>query len=174
MALVKCKECGKEISKKAGACPHCGAKARRTGCLTWCIAGFAALVIIGAISNSMRGPDPDVGKAASPPRSAEDLAADRAVSRAAVAAKSIRSGARNPDSFVLESALVMPSGAACLEYRAQNGFGGMNREQAVIPAGKDDLRVTGSSGFLSSWSAHCAGKTGRDVTVLVRQYMQMI
>jgi len=24
MALVKCSECGKEVSDKAGACPHCG------------------------------------------------------------------------------------------------------------------------------------------------------
>jgi len=26
MAMVKCKECGKEISDTAKACPHCGAK----------------------------------------------------------------------------------------------------------------------------------------------------
>ena len=24
MAIVKCRECGKEISTSAGACPHCG------------------------------------------------------------------------------------------------------------------------------------------------------
>lgn len=24
MALIKCPECGKEISDKAGKCPHCG------------------------------------------------------------------------------------------------------------------------------------------------------
>lgn len=26
MTLIKCKECGKEISKDAEACPHCGKK----------------------------------------------------------------------------------------------------------------------------------------------------
>lgn len=26
MAMIKCKECGKEISDKAKACPNCGAK----------------------------------------------------------------------------------------------------------------------------------------------------
>ena len=26
MALIKCKECGKEISKDAKICPHCGKK----------------------------------------------------------------------------------------------------------------------------------------------------
>lgn len=28
MALIACKECGKEISDKAAACPHCGAPVR--------------------------------------------------------------------------------------------------------------------------------------------------
>ena len=28
MALVKCRECGKEVSTKAQACPHCGFKRR--------------------------------------------------------------------------------------------------------------------------------------------------
>jgi hypothetical protein len=33
MALIKCKECGKEISKKARSCPNCGAPARSRGIL---------------------------------------------------------------------------------------------------------------------------------------------
>lgn len=28
MALVKCEECGKEVSTKAETCPHCGFKCR--------------------------------------------------------------------------------------------------------------------------------------------------
>lgn len=31
MSLIKCKECGKEISTKADACPHCGAKPYKPG-----------------------------------------------------------------------------------------------------------------------------------------------
>jgi len=31
MALVKCKECGGEISKKARTCPHCGYKKKNIG-----------------------------------------------------------------------------------------------------------------------------------------------
>ena len=42
MSLIKCKECGKEISSKAAACPHCGAEPyKRSGCL------IAFLAIIG-------------------------------------------------------------------------------------------------------------------------------
>lgn len=31
MSLIKCKECGKEISTKAAACPHCGYKGYKPG-----------------------------------------------------------------------------------------------------------------------------------------------
>ena len=37
MALVKCHECKHEISKKAKACPNCGAKPRRTSLFTWLV-----------------------------------------------------------------------------------------------------------------------------------------
>lgn len=30
MALIKCKECGQEVSDHAKACPHCGAKIAAT------------------------------------------------------------------------------------------------------------------------------------------------
>jgi DNA-directed RNA polymerase subunit RPC12/RpoP len=29
MAIIACKECGKEVSDKAAVCPHCGAKPRK-------------------------------------------------------------------------------------------------------------------------------------------------
>jgi hypothetical protein len=46
MALIKCKECGKEVSSKAESCPHCGArvKAKESGCLT------VLLVLIGLVT----------------------------------------------------------------------------------------------------------------------------
>ena len=44
MALLKCKECGKEISDTAKTCPHCGAKlSKGVGCLG------IALTIIGIL-----------------------------------------------------------------------------------------------------------------------------
>lgn len=30
MSLVKCEECGREVSSSARVCPHCGAKSSRT------------------------------------------------------------------------------------------------------------------------------------------------
>jgi len=46
MALVKCKECSKEISNDAVACPHCGAKPpKKTSRFTIVVGGFFALVV---------------------------------------------------------------------------------------------------------------------------------
>lgn len=47
MSLVKCKECGAQISKSAAACPQCGAKQRRTSVITWIVTPFALLWLVG-------------------------------------------------------------------------------------------------------------------------------
>ena len=55
MALVKCKECGKEISDKAESCPHCGApqkkKSTQYGCGTLIFFGIIVLVLAGMFSS---------------------------------------------------------------------------------------------------------------------------
>lgn len=54
MALIKCKECGAEISSTAKVCPHCGAKIKKPkgGCILYLILGIA-LLIIGIIWGSI-------------------------------------------------------------------------------------------------------------------------
>lgn len=55
MALIKCAECGNEVSDSAASCPKCGAPVARApekvstlgGCLRWGLAGFVALVLLG-------------------------------------------------------------------------------------------------------------------------------
>lgn len=52
MALVKCKECGKEVSNKASKCPGCGAKVpKKTSPVTW-FALFAVLFVVYVTSTS--------------------------------------------------------------------------------------------------------------------------
>lgn len=53
MALIKCKECGSEVSSKADACPKCGARvaAKPMGCGTLIVAIILGLVIISAFSS---------------------------------------------------------------------------------------------------------------------------
>lgn len=49
MALVTCKECGKEVSNKAKTCPSCGAKApKKTSLLTWLV---LILILLGVYSS---------------------------------------------------------------------------------------------------------------------------
>lgn len=48
MSLVKCKECGKEVSNKAKTCPNCGAKApKKTSLFTWLVLIFIGLIAYG-------------------------------------------------------------------------------------------------------------------------------
>ena len=53
MALVKCKECGHQISKSATQCPSCGAKIRRTTLFTKIVAGFFGLVVISMVAGQL-------------------------------------------------------------------------------------------------------------------------
>lgn len=63
MALIKCKECGREISSAASSCPHCGApvkseKAGRTSMIymiTFIIVGIALGIAAFAIEDSWIG-----------------------------------------------------------------------------------------------------------------------
>lgn len=58
MSLTKCKECGKEISNKAEACPHCGAKPyKASGCFVVVLAALAIFGTIGVMS-SRNSPPP--------------------------------------------------------------------------------------------------------------------
>lgn len=70
MALTLCKECKQPLSKKAAACPHCGASRRkRFGCGSLVIAmlGFLAVVfVIGALNPSTKPPSQ---RSATTPRS---------------------------------------------------------------------------------------------------------
>jgi hypothetical protein len=49
MALIHCKECGKEVSSKADKCPHCGVRLK-SGCLMkllYIVIGIIIFIIIG-------------------------------------------------------------------------------------------------------------------------------
>lgn len=56
MALVKCKECGHEVSKKAETCPNCGAPVKKKptqyGCGTLILLGFIVFIFIGVFSSN--------------------------------------------------------------------------------------------------------------------------
>ena len=45
MALIKCKECNREISKSAKTCPSCGAKNKQTGFFTKLVLGLIVFTV---------------------------------------------------------------------------------------------------------------------------------
>lgn len=57
MALVKCKECGQQVSRKAAACPACGAPVKQSG--TGC--GWVLVLILTLFAVFMWLPDRDSG-----------------------------------------------------------------------------------------------------------------
>ena len=47
MSLIKCKECGKEISNKAESCPNCGVKLpKKTSIVTWALLVSIAIYFV--------------------------------------------------------------------------------------------------------------------------------
>jgi hypothetical protein len=58
MALIKCKECGSEVSFKAETCPKCGVKIKpkSIGCGGAILIIFIILVVVGALSSINRPP----------------------------------------------------------------------------------------------------------------------
>jgi hypothetical protein len=131
---------------------------------TWVIvagAVVAFIVLAGILGNRDSNSAQSTAAASSP--SAPPSPADISLTWAAAGAKQLQQSMRNPDSFKLNQVLIMGDGAACYDYRAQNGFGGMNVDQAVLsPTGK--FKTTDSEGFAALWNRECANKTGDDKT----------
>jgi hypothetical protein len=128
------------------------------------IIGAAALIAIASSSsNSTSTPAPT-------PQATQQATKDDAnLQRAILGARSLRAAMRNPDSFKLASVHVKDSGSVCYSYRAQNGFGGMNLENAVLAPGAPGLNPNASA-----WNSQCAHKNGVDVTDQVNDFLARV
>jgi hypothetical protein len=74
MALVACKECGKEISKKAETCPHCGFKPKKTSLFSWIVTILIAIpVLLGIVISAGKSNSSSSVATKSP----QELAAER-------------------------------------------------------------------------------------------------
>lgn len=77
MAMIKCSECGAEISDQAKSCPHCGAKQKIKKPLykrPWFIV-LAVIIILSAISSSKETGHSNVGTSSTAGRTASSVAA---------------------------------------------------------------------------------------------------
>ncbi|KAB2900377.1 MAG: hypothetical protein F9K35_07000 [Burkholderiaceae bacterium] len=173
MAMVKCKECGGQVSTKATTCPHCGAKTpKRTSLFTWIVAGAFA-VVVGSCVMGFNGSEERRQKAqaaqaaieaAKTPEQREAEAKAKAKQEAdfqfsLAAAKAVRAAMKDPASFELVRADMMDSGALCMVYRGKNSFGAVTTEQAAITR---KLKA-------GDWNKECGGKSGEDIGRLIKQ-----
>lgn len=157
MALVKCKECGNEIAKSAKVCPKCGAKNKQTSVVTKVVMGLFVVGVIGAVAGKK---EPQSVASSVPAPVSIDSAAEAKAKKeeaarygvALIGADAIKKALRNPASVEWVDVLVNDDASvACYEYRAQNGFGGMNVEYASLVKGK-------LSAASAVWNKYCAGK----------------
>jgi DNA-directed RNA polymerase subunit RPC12/RpoP len=168
MALMKCLECGGDVSSEAQSCPHCGVLVKkpkppmsRAKKLALCAVGLFVLSVVYQTDQSAQR------KAA---RTPEQVAADEKeaaqeavrVGAVRVAVDQLRKSLRDPDSLVVESARAAADPVlVCIEYRAKNGFGGMNKEFVVFTGKK------AYPGNAAVWNKSCLGAL-RDYTQAVR------
>jgi hypothetical protein len=164
MPLIKCKECGGQVSAKAQNCPHCGGKLpKKTSMLTWIIGGcFAAALGAGIIQSNQEAQHKQAVEAAKSPeqRAAEAQAKatrDAQAKFAVTAIQGVRAAMKDPDSFRLVDAILMDDGTLCMTDRAKNSFNATVTDNiAVLKNFKTGV-----------WNKTCGGKTGKNMNYVM-------
>lgn len=163
MAIIKCMECGKDVSSTAATCPSCGATVpKKTKLLTWITGGAVAVIMASCISEMNKSDEARqttnakkaaVEAAKSPAQKASEAAKakhdETEFQFGVVATKFVKANLKNPESFEFVSAGVVDNGAMCLTYRAKNSFNAVVTEDAAITR-------KFSKGV---WNRDCAGHT---------------
>jgi len=153
MSVTKCRECGKEVSSKAKTCPHCGvgspAKSGFFGSVVAAGVIFAAfLMFFGSDDPEPSTPEEKAARA----QAEADARAEREARQAEDRRKGfhclsnwdgshrqfvnlVEGQLRNPDSFEHIETRVSPVTGARnhrieMDFRAENGFGGMVTQTA--------------------------------------------
>lgn len=159
MSLVKCRECGKEVSDSAKSCPHCGIKnpAPPSPVGNWVKYGFAAVVLLAVFKCVSTVEDARNQKAAAeaaktPAQRAAEAAAEAEFQSVLARLRALKASTKNPSSFELTGATLMSDGTLCAEYRGTNSF------NAIVPGNT----AISSAGAVVPWNKYCAGKSGRD------------
>jgi DNA-directed RNA polymerase subunit RPC12/RpoP len=145
MALIKCGECGKEISDQANNCPNCGVKISKPTSLRNKILAVIATVLVIQCSLSKT----DTVPTAPPP----DPIAEARFQKTVLFAAGLKKSLREPESFDVEAAFAnQDASVICIQYRARNGFGGMNVE-FIVAANK---RIYPDA---AAWGKYCGPAT---------------
>lgn len=150
MTLIQCRECKNDVSDSAKACPKCGAKMpRKTSRGLKLFAWLIGISMVASIFVSANAPSPAPLSAADAAVKAKQEAEFQAV---VLKVRALKASVKNPSSFELMSAILMPGGTLCVEFRATNSF------NAVVP---DSKAITSKNNF-GDWNKECSGKSGTD------------
>jgi hypothetical protein len=165
MALIQCHECKKEISSDAAACPHCGAKPRKglgrgSILIIGLFAIFAAKFAWDSAERELHPPPPKPVKSETEKKA--DAEKEARFQLAMAAGQLLKTHAKDPTSFKMDSFLVLPSGAACYEYRAKNSFAAIVPAKAVFqPPGAVLTSEHDGNAFVRAWNKVCT-QTGHE------------
>ena len=158
MAFITCAGCGLKVDNNPEACSHCGAKPRKGARAGIIIAGVIGGIIILSNLLSFLLSDPAPAGAPSMPAATQtvkalpDPAREARVKQALAVATLVKTGLRDPDSVTWQHIRVSEdAGVVCLEYRAKNGFGGLNLERTAYAKGR-------LNNDAATWNKHCAAK----------------
>lgn len=155
--------CGQSVPPNSKFCPHCGRRVTQPAVKFLALVLFLVIVlaIVGMGTVMFMGPS-TTPIVASQSNKVSQPDEDARAQRAVVGARLLKKSMRNPDSFKLTSALIInATGTVCYEYRAQNGFGGVNAGEAVLtPKGR--FKTNEMDGFTSLWNRECAHKPGTE------------
>lgn len=175
MALIKCKDCGKEFSTDAKVCPHCGAKKTKAK-TRWksILITIGVIYLIGLLSPHSGSSTPNTPTQeeiaqeakANAEKAEYNKKKEGAKNFALVSATELRKTMRNPSSLKFDSVFVTNAGDVCYDYRAENGFGGMNHEYAILT--KNAKFYQNNS---SKWNKLCVNKEGYEVSSFINIYM---
>lgn len=168
MAVVRCGECGGQVSTKAKACPNCGARPpKTTSRVTWLITALIAFTFLGSMCSEK------------PPKTPEMVAAEKAKDAASELAESkkgrefamiengksaVRSVLKDGDSAqfkdVFFSNTVKGVPIACGQVNSKNSFGAYSGFQHFVSAGTSNLTFLEeqATDFHKVWNKFCVGK----------------
>jgi hypothetical protein len=165
MTFVTCAGCGLKVDNKIAACAHCGAKPRagaRTGIIVAAVIG-GIIILSNLLSLLLSAPAPasaSLTPTATQAVKAPDPAREARLKRALVVVTLVKTGLRDPDSVSWQHIRANDDASVvCLEYRARNGFGGLNLERTAYVGG----RLSNES---KAWNKNCAAKKLFDLDYL--------
>jgi hypothetical protein len=151
MAMTDCKECGKQISTQAKACPHCGAEPKDDDTFAKrLVMVIGGLVLVGIFSTCG-------GSETTAPKPPPDPAKEQRFNEEVGALLYIKRNMKNPASFELVDFIRTPANSLCIVYRGTNSFNAITTQRHVI-------NDTTNSNSDEAWNTHCAGQSGQDVS----------